>query len=282
LHAACIAAKKHVHSIPDPMNRQENLEALFRNGKTVILPIDHGCAIPVPGLENPFQLIDQVNEFVDGYVMNLGVALRAADSLAGKGIILRTDVYNTRTTGEGAGSIGVFGVEEAEMVGANAVMNMLYPFSNYEKANFQECADLIRLSLDTDIPVILESLPYALGAPEKYTVENVSFAVRLAAELGSDVVKTPYPTNGTVEDFRRIVGQSFVPVIILGGAATGDDAGLLKMVENAMDAGAAGIAIGRNVWQHKTPAAIARSLAAVVHEDASALEALALLKEPVR
>jgi DhnA family fructose-bisphosphate aldolase class Ia len=282
LHAAYIAAKKRPIPNPDPMNRQENLESLFRNGKTVILPIDHGCAIPVPGLENPFQLIDQVNEFVDGYVMNLGVALRAADSLAGKGIILRTDVYNTRTTGEGAGSIGVFGVEEAEMVGANAVMNMLYPFSAYEKANFQECADLIRLSLDTDIPVILESLPYALGAPEKYTVENVSFAVRLAAELGSDVVKTPYPTNGTVDDFRRIIGQSFVPVIILGGAAMGDDAGLLKMVEDAMDAGAVGVAIGRNVWQHKNPAAIARSIAAVVHEDASALEALALLKEPVR
>jgi DhnA family fructose-bisphosphate aldolase class Ia len=161
-------------------------------------------------------------------------------------------------------------------------MNMLYPWSKYEKANFQECADLIRLSLDTDIPVILESLPYALGAPDKYTVENVSFAVRLAAELGADVVKTPYPTNGTVDEFRRIVAQSFVPVIILGGAAMGDDAGLLQMVENAMDAGAAGIAIGRNVWQHKNPAAIARSLAAIVHEDASALEALALLKEPVR
>ena len=142
--------------------------------------------------------------------------------------------------------------------------------------------DRIRLSLDTDIPVILESLPYALGAPEKYTVENVSFAVRLAAELGSDVVKTPFPTNGTVEDFRRIVGQSFVPVIILGGAAMGDDAGLLKMVEDAMDAGAAGVAIGRTVWQHKNPAAIARSTAAVVHEDASALEALALRKEPGR
>lgn len=264
------------------MNRQENLEAIFNNGKTVILPIDHGCAIPVPGLENPFQLIDQVNGFVDAYVMNLGVAMRAADSLAGKGIILRTDVYNTRSTGEGAGSIGVYGVEEAEMVGANAVMNMLYPGSVNEKANFQECADLIRLSLDNDIPVIIESLPFALGAREKYTVENVSFAVRLAAELGADVVKTPYPINATTEDFRRIVGQCFVPVIILGGAAMGDDAGLLKMVEDAMDAGAVGIAIGRNVWQHKNPAAIARSLAAIVHGDASALEALALLKEPVR
>jgi DhnA family fructose-bisphosphate aldolase class Ia len=71
-------------------------------------------------------------------------------------------------------------------------------------------------------------------------------------------------------------------VIVLGGAAMNDDASLLKMVEDAMDAGAAGIAIGRNVWQHKNPAAIARSLAAIVHEEASALEALALLKEPLR
>jgi DhnA family fructose-bisphosphate aldolase class Ia len=62
----------------------------------------------------------------------------------------------------------------------------------------------------------------------------------------------------------------------------GDDAGLLKMVEDAMTAGAAGIAIGRNVWQHENPPLIARSLHAVVHEDASALEALALMKETLR
>ena len=49
---------------PIPMNRQDNLEALFNNGRTVILPIDHGCAIPVPGLENPFEIIDKVNGFV--------------------------------------------------------------------------------------------------------------------------------------------------------------------------------------------------------------------------
>jgi DhnA family fructose-bisphosphate aldolase class Ia len=176
----------------------------------------------------------------------------------------------------------MYGIEEAEMVGASAVMNMLYTGGPNEKDNFQECADLIRLSLDSSVPVILEALPKGLGQPAAYTVENVGFAARLAAELGADVVKVPYPTNGTVDDFRKIVESTFIPVIILGGAAMGDDAGLLKMVEDAMTAGAAGIAIGRNVWQHSNPAAIARSLNAVVHQDASALEALALLKEPVR
>jgi DhnA family fructose-bisphosphate aldolase class Ia len=264
------------------MTRQENLEFFFPDGKTVILPIDHGVAIPVPGLENPFPLIDAVSPYVDGYVMNLGLAMRAADSMAGKGICLRTDVYNTRITGDGAGSINVYGAEEAEMVGANAVMNMLYPWSVSERINFQECADIIRSSMDLDIPVILEALPYGLGQTDKYTVENVAFAARLAAELGADVVKVPYPSDAKPGDFKRIVEQVWIPVVILGGASMNDDAALLKVTEDAMEAGAAGIAMGRNVWQHRSPAAIARSLNAIVHQDVSALEALALLKEPLR
>jgi DhnA family fructose-bisphosphate aldolase class Ia len=261
------------------LNRQENLDLFFRNGRTVILPIDHGVAIPVPGLENPLALIEKVNPYVDGYVLNLGLALRLGEVLRDKGVCLRTDVYNVRTEGEGAGTIAMYGIEEAEMVGANAVMNMIYPGGPNEKINFQECADLIRVSLDSDVPVILEALPKGLGQGEAYTAANVGFAARLAAELGADVVKVPYPTNGTVDDFKRIVESTFVPVIILGGAAMNDDAGLLKMAEDAMTAGAAGIAIGRNVWQHPNPAAIARSLAAIVHQDASALEALALMRE---
>ncbi len=264
-----------------PMNRQENLDTFFRDGKTVILPIDHGVAVPVPGLENPFALIEQLNPYVDGYVINLGLALRTGDLLTGKGICLRTDVYNGRTTGSGAGSIPVYGLSEAEMVGATCVMNMLFPMAENEDSSIQSCADLIRESMDIDIPVILETLPFGLGQKEKYTVENIGFAVRLAAELGADVVKTAYPTNGTVKDFKRIVESCYVPVIVLGGAAMGNDLDLLCMVRDAMEAGAAGVAIGRNVWQHKNPVAIARSLAAIVHESARVEEALTLMKEIV-
>ena len=263
------------------MSRQDNLDSFFRDGKTVILPIDHGVAIPVPGLENPFALIERVNPFVDGYVINLGLALRTGDLLTGKGICLRTDVYNTRTTGRGAGSINVYGLAEAEMVGATGVMNMLFPGAENEEVITQNCADLVSESLDVDIPVILETLPVGLGQKEHYTVEKIGFAVRLAAELGADVVKTAYPVDGTVDDFKRIVESCYVPVIVLGGAAMGNDLDLLSMTHDAIKAGAAGIAIGRNVWQHKNPAAIARSLAAIVHEGAKVEEALTLLKEPI-
>ncbi len=263
------------------MSRQDNLDSFFRDGKTVILPIDHGVAIPVPGLENPFQLIEDVNSYVDGYVLNLGLALRTGDLLTGKGICLRTDVYNTRTSGRGAGSINVYGLAEAEMVGATGVMNMLFPGSENEELITQNCADLVSESLDVDIPVILETLPVGLGQKEHYTVEKIGFAVRLAAELGADVVKTAYPVDGSVDDFKRIVESCYVPVIVLGGAAMGNDLDLLSMTHDAIRAGAAGIAIGRNVWQHRSPAAIARSLAAIVHEGAKVEEAITLLKEPI-
>ncbi len=263
------------------MSRQDNLETFFRDGKTVILPIDHGVAVPVPGLENPFQLIETMNAYVDGYVLNLGLAMRTGDLLTGKGICLRTDVYNTRITGKGAGSINVYGLPEAEMVGATAVMNMLYPGAENEEIVTQNCADLISESLDVDIPVILETLPVGLGQTEHYTVEKIVFAVRLAAELGADVVKTAYPVNGTVDDFKRIVHSCFVPVIVLGGAPLNNDLDLFSMVSNAIKAGAAGIAIGRNVWAHPNPPAVARSLAAIVHEGAKVEEALTLMKEPL-
>jgi DhnA family fructose-bisphosphate aldolase class Ia len=263
------------------MNRQENLDTFFRDGKTVILPIDHGVAVPVPGLENPFALIEQVNPFVDGYVVNLGLALRTGDLLTGKGICLRADVYNGRTTGRGAGSIPVYGLSEAEMVGASAAMTMLFPMAENEDSSIQSCADLIRESMDIDIPVIVETLPFGLGQKDKYTAENIGFAVRLAAELGADVVKTAYPVNATVNDFRRIVESCYVPVIVLGGSAVDNDLDLLCMVRDAMEAGASGVAIGRNVWQHKNPTAMARSLAAIVHEGARVEEALSLMKEIV-
>ena len=62
---------------------------------------------------------------------------------------------------------------------------------------------------------------------------------------------------------------------MLGGAAS-DEAGILRMVEDAISAGAAGVAIGRNVWQHPQPALMLRRLHAIVHEDATADDALGL------
>lgn len=248
------------------------------DGKTVILPIDHGTAIPVPGMEDPIGLIEATSTVVDGYVVNLGLALAAHEALEDSGVCLRTDCYKPAYgDNEDEGAYRIFDTEHAEMIGAHAVMNMLYVHHRNEAELFREVGELMGDSLETEIPVILESLPMGIGKPEAYTPENIGFAVRAAAEMGADVVKTAFPTGGTVDDFKRIVESCFVPVIVLGGAAMGDDEALLGMVKNAMDAGASGIAVGRNVWQHNNPAEIAAALAAIVHGEDSVDSALKLI-----
>jgi DhnA family fructose-bisphosphate aldolase class Ia len=261
------------------MDRQSNISKFLQSdGRTVILPIDHGTAIPVPGLENPAELIQSMNPVVDGYVVNLGVAVSAAEAFEDKGVCLRTDCYKP-AYGENLdeGSYRLYGADEALSVGAHGMMNMLYTHHTNETGITREAAELIGESLETDVPVIMEALPFGIGRPKDYTVENIGFTVRAAAELGSDIVKTAYPTGASVDEFKAIVESCFVPVIVLGGAAMGDDAALLGMVKNAIDAGAAGIAVGRNVWQHSNPKGIGAALQAVVHDDASVESALKLV-----
>jgi DhnA family fructose-bisphosphate aldolase class Ia len=261
----------------DNSSFQAHWETFFTEGRTVIVPIDHGTAIPVPGLEDPAALIRSLNPFADGYVVNFGLGRACGEALEGKGVCFRTDLHKPAYEDNPApGSTLIYSIDDGMEIGANAVMNMLYTHHPEEFRIFRECAALVSECSDAGLPLILESLPFGIGCGDKYTPENISFAVRAAAELGADVVKTAYPT-GSVDEFRAIVDACFVPVVVLGGASMGNDGALFEMVRNSMDAGASGIAMGRNVWQHREPAKVARSLQALVHEDASVAAALKLM-----
>ena len=245
------------------------------NGRTVIVPMDHGTAIPVPGLEQPAELIAALHPWADAFVMNYGAARACRAPLEGRAVCLRVDVYKPALPGQpDHGAWMTLGAADAVRIGARCVMHMLYPHHPDEARQFRESARLISECHVAGIPVITEVLPYGLGRTPDYTPENIGFSVRAAAEMGADIVKTAWP--GDKDAFRRIVEACFVPVIVLGGAAAHDDASLLGMVADAVAAGAAGIAIGRNVWQHPNPSLMLRRLHAIVHENATAADALAL------
>lgn len=243
------------------------------SGRAVIVPLDHGTIVPVPGLEDPRALLEALHPLADGFIVNLGLALRFAHVLAGKGIVLRADSGNTCIENLSSdGSFRLYGAAQAQAAGAHALMNMLFPGHPNEASIIRDCAALVAETLDSPLPVMLETLPYGLGRSADYTPENIRFCVRLACELGADVVKTAYP--GDPEAFRAICREAYVPVIILGGASgriRPED--LLRDVAAAIEAGASGIAIGRNLWQHPRPEAMARALHAVVHENASPSQA---------
>jgi fructose-bisphosphate aldolase/2-amino-3,7-dideoxy-D-threo-hept-6-ulosonate synthase len=120
------------------------------------------------------------------------------------------------------------------------------------------------------MPVL--AMAYARGPGiEGDEPEALGHAVRLAEELGADIVKTGY--SGDAESFQHVVESTRLPVVIAGGAR-GSDHQTLEKVRGTMDAGGAGISMGRSIFQHDDPEAITRAVSAVVHEDASAEEAL--------
>lgn len=261
------------------MTKNERLSHFFQSdGRTVLIPMDAGIAIPVPGLESPGAMIEALHPHVDAFATNLGPARAFREQIGEKGLCLRTDGFKP-PYGENPdeGSYRLFGADDAEAVGAQAVMNMMYSHHRNEAENIRDCADLISECMEAEIPVLLEALPFAVNRPDEYTIENIGFAVRVAAELGADLVKTAFPIGASVNEFRAIIETCFVPVLVLGGAAMHDDAALLRRIKNAIDAGAAGVAIGRNVWQHQNPAGMAAALSAIVHDGATVESALRLV-----
>jgi len=105
-------------------------------------------------------------------------------------------------------------------------------------------------------------------------VALVKHAARVGAELGADIVKCPY--TGSPETFREVVEGCLVPVVIAGGSKTNDHE-TLEMIEGAMKAGAAGISMGRNAFQHENPSKLVKAACAIVHQGMSAQNALTII-----
>jgi DhnA family fructose-bisphosphate aldolase class Ia len=97
-------------------------------------------------------------------------------------------------------------------------------------------------------------------------------AARVGAELGADWVKTSYAPG-----FEQVVATCYVPVVVLGGPGNANPRATLEMVRAALDAGAAGATVGRNIWQADDPRRMAAALRAIIHEDASVEHAMEIL-----
>jgi len=132
-----------------------------------------------------------------------------------------------------------------------------------------------RSASEWGMPLLAMVYPRGRKIKDEYNVDVVRHAARVGAELGADVVKVSY--TGSPESFREVVAGCHVPVIIAGGPKMDSDKAVLEMVKGAIEAGASGTSIGRNVFQHKNPAKMVKALCMIVHENASVDEALEFL-----
>jgi class I fructose-bisphosphate aldolase/fructose-bisphosphate aldolase/2-amino-3,7-dideoxy-D-threo-hept-6-ulosonate synthase len=247
---------------------------IFRqDGRALIVAMDHAAITgPGRGLERPGETISKVVAGgADAVMTSFGIAKQFARELAPVGLILRADGAPTKLGPDLAGPVW-FGVEAALRLGADALCISAFPGCDLERETLENLATVGREAHAWGLALQAEMVPGGMGSgPEMRTVENVALAARLGAELGADWVKVPY-----VPGFHQVTARCFKPVVILGGARRETVAEVLSEVRAALTEGAAGITMGRNVFESDDPQAMTAALAAIIHDDASVEEALAI------
>jgi DhnA family fructose-bisphosphate aldolase class Ia len=113
-------------------------------------------------------------------------------------------------------------------------------------------------------PLLVMVYPRGPEIEDPYDAELVAHCARAAEELGADIVKTNY--TGDVDSFTEVVKGLSVPVITAGGPPSPDPLAPLEAAAGTIEAGGAGVACGRNVFQHEDPGALTRAMAAVIFD----------------
>lgn len=244
--------------------KQVRLNRIFsRDQRAVVIAMDHG----LPGtrllgnLSSPGQLIDRIAVGgADAILTSPGIATRFADRFGRLGLIVRLDGAATTLGEDYNGMSLIASVEDALRLGADAVAVMGFCGTPDEK---ESLATLGRVAIECrrlGVPLMAEMLP--LGFAAKPDLAQLELAARIGAEMGADIIKLKYA--GPPEAYRQVTENCFAPVIILGGSARSADDVLLG-IQDAMQAGAAGVAMGRNVWQREDVGQMVRSIVEIVH-----------------
>ncbi|SDX56720.1 2-amino-3,7-dideoxy-D-threo-hept-6-ulosonate synthase [Halobellus clavatus] len=252
------------------------LDRISTGGRYLVVPMDHGITMgPVKGLVDLESTVDSITRGgADAVLTQKGVAPRVHPNKNGQGYIVHLngssvigpDEEDKRRTGS---------VEEALRAGADAVSFHINVGSNHEPDQLTELSEVTETAHRLGVPVL--AMSYARGpGVDEHDAESLAHAVRIAEELGADVVKTAY--SGDADSFERVCEATRLPVVIAGGSR-GTDRETAEMVRGAMDAGAAGVSMGRSIFQHDEPESITRAVSAIIHDDAdvdAAVEAAGL------
>jgi len=236
----------------------------IKSGKTVIVPMDHGVSLgPVKGIST---ITDSIRKVGLGgatcIVVHKGIASRLTKDVMGDmGLILHVSA-STSLWNEPNRKTIVSSVMDAIKIGADAVSIHVNLGGKYENEMLAQMGEISSQCIEMGMPLLAMMYPRGENVKSQFDVEAVKNCARVGAELGADIVKTNY--TGDVDSFREVVRGCHVPVVIAGGPKMDSEEALLRMVREAMQAGAAGVSIGRNVFQHEDITGITKKLADIV------------------
>ncbi len=261
-----VPAQPHVNQLKGAgaldWGMQSRLARVFRPGtnRTVMLAIDHGYFQgPTTGLERVDLSIVPLLGYADALMTTRGMVRSTIPPASGAPIVLRASGGPSILRELSNEQVAV-AMEDAVRLNAAAVAVQVFIGGEFETQSVRNMTQLVDEGQRLGVPVLAVT---AVGRELTRDARYLRLAVRICAELGAHVVKTYY----CAEDFDTVTAGCPVPVVMAGGKKL-PELEALTMAYHAIEGGAAGVDMGRNIFQSDHPVAMMRAIRAVVHESA--------------
>lgn len=231
-------------------------------GRCLMLAVDHGYFLgPTERLEVPMRTISPLLSYADSLMLTRGVLRTSVPPENNTPIVLRVSGA-TSIIGEDLSKETITtSIEEAIKLNASCLALSIFVGSKYEHQTLANLAKLVNEGEKYGIPVLAVT---AVGKDMARDARYLGLACRIAAELGAHLVKTYYCDN-----FEQVVDGCPVPLIIAGGKKL-PESDALKLSRDAMQHGAVGVDMGRNIWQSDWPVAMIKAVRSIVHDNVNA------------
>jgi 3-hydroxy-5-phosphonooxypentane-2,4-dione thiolase len=251
---------------------KNRMNQILPGGKAVMLAIDHGYFLgPVHGLEKPGETVKDLLPHTDSLFVTRGTLDACIPADVSKPVLLRVS-GGPSVLNDLANEHIVTPVKEAIRHNVVGVGVSIFVGSAYETQTVTNLANVVTESHEYGLPVLAIT---AVGKElEKRDARFLGLASRIGAEMGADIVKTYY-----CEDFEKVTSTCPVPIVIAGGPKLETIKDALDLTYNAMNQGAAGVDMGRNIWQSEYPEAMIRAINGIVHKGLNVKEALDLYSQ---
>src|SRR5213594_4875954 len=237
-----------------------------------MLAVDHGYFMgPTHKLEEPRKTIEPLLPYSDDIMCTRGVLRTSVNPKSQVPIVLRVS-GGASIVGESLTNETITtSFREAVRLNVAAVALSIFVGTPHEHQTLKNLGKLVNLGEDYGVPVLAVT---AVGKElEKRDARYLGLACRIAAEFGAHFVKTYF-----CEDFSKVVESCPVPLVVAGGPKLETELDALELAYEAIQEGARGVDMGRNIWQSSNPVGMIRGIRAIVHERATPKEALDLVK----
>jgi fructose-bisphosphate aldolase, class I len=245
------------------------MEPFLRNGKSLLLAYDQGLEhgpstdFDEKNVDPSFVMELAAKGGLNGVVFHKGVAERFYDGKVP--LILKLNGKSGISKGEPM-SRQVCSVEHAISLGAKGVGYTIYLGSAHEPEMFAEFGRIQEEAHKRNIAAIAWVYPRGAAVADDTSREMVAYAARTALELGADAAKIKY-TGESTSFAWAVKAAAGTKVFMSGGPKAPTDESFLRQVRGAMDAGATGLAVGRNVWQNLEPVTMIANLQKIIFEN---------------